>query len=325
MRRREFVGLLGLAAAWPVAVRAQQSPLPVVGYVGAQSRSFYDDRLRAFHEGLGETGYREGRDVLFEYRWAEGHVDQLPRLLSDLVARRVDVITLPDSTAGAVAAKRMINTIPIVFGTSEDPVQRGLVHSWSRPGGNLTGIVLGNAELVPKRMELLHQLTPLAKTVGLLVNSDSSGATDIRFGQNAARALGLGLRILNVTNQSEIAPAIESFAQERQSALLVGSDTLFYVHREQITRLAAQHGLVAIYDRHEYVRAGGLISYGASLLAFHRQVGVYVGRILKGEKPTELPVMRPTIFEMAVNLKTAKALGLTLSPRLLARADEVIE
>jgi ABC-type uncharacterized transport system substrate-binding protein len=325
MRRRTFIRLLGGAVTWPLVTHAQQPSMPVVGYLGAQARSFYDDRLRAFHEGLGETGFREGRDVLFEYRWAEGHVDRLPKLLSDLSARRVNVIVLPDSTAGAVAAKRMISTIPIVFGTSEDPVQRGLVDSWNRPGGNLTGMVLRNGELVPKRMELLHQLAPTAEIIGLLANPDSSGATDIRLGQDAARALGIELRVLNVTSQNEIAPAIESLAREERRALLVGSDTLFYVHREWIARLAAEHALIAIYDRREYVQAGGLISYGASLLAFHRRIGVYVGRILKGEKPGDLPVMLPTRFELAINLKTAKALGLTVPPRLLARADEVIE
>jgi putative tryptophan/tyrosine transport system substrate-binding protein len=326
MRRRELITLLGsTAVAWPLAARAQQPAMPVVGYVGAQSRSFYDDRLRAFHEGLGEIGFREGRDVSFEYRWAEGHVDRLPKLLSDLVARRVDLIALPDSIAGSTAAKRMFSTIPIVFGISADPVQLGLVNSWNRPGGNLTGMVLGNTELVPKRMELLHQLVPMVNTVGLLVNPDSSGAADTKLGQEAARNLGLELRILNVTNESDIPKAIERLAAEQRRALLVGSDTLFYVHRERIARLAVQHALVAIYDRREYVRAGGLISYGANLLAFHRQIGVYVGRILKGEKPADLPVMLPTKFEMAINLKTAKTLGLSVPQSMLVTADEVIE
>lgn len=325
MRRREFITFAGTAAVLPIAARAQNSTIPTVGYVGGQSRSFYDDRLRAFHEGLGEAGLREGRDVLFEYRWAEGHVDRLPQLLSDLVDRRVDLITLPDITAGSIAAKRMTNTIPVVFGMSGDPIQLGLVASWNRPGGNFTGIVLGNTELVAKRMDLLHQLAPVAKNVGLLVNRENSGAADIKSGQQAARALGLGLRILNATNQDEIRTAIESLAEEEGRALLVGSDTLFYVHREWMTRLAAQHRLIAVYDRREYVLAGGLMSYGANLLAFHRQVGVYVGRILRGEKPADLPVSLPTKFEMAINLKIAKALDLTIPPAVLATADEVIE
>ena len=326
MRRREFISLIGgAAAAWPLAVRAQQNPTLIVGYVGAQSRSFYADRLRAFHEGLAETGFREGREVLFEYRWAEGHIDRLPTLLSDLVASRVDLIVLPDSTAGSIAAKRMIPTIPIVFGTSADPVQSGLVDSWNRPGGNLTGMVLSNTELVPKRMELLHQLVPAAKTVGLLVNPDSSGAADIKVGQKAARDLGLELRILNVTSDNDIPKAIAKLAEEDVRPLLVGSDTLFYVHRERIAKLAAQQKLVAVYDRREYVQVGGLISYGASLLGFHRQIGVYAGRILKDEKPADLPVMMPMKFEMAINLKTAKALGVTIPQSVLATADEVIE
>jgi putative tryptophan/tyrosine transport system substrate-binding protein len=281
--------------------------------------------LRAFHEGLGETGFREGRDVLFEYRWAEGHVDRFPMLLSELIARAVNVITLPDSTAGSILAKRTISTTPVVFGISADPVQLGLVQSWSRPGGNLTGMVLANTELVPKRMELLHLLAPGAETVGLLVNPDTSGSADTKLGQDAARALGLQLRVLNVTNQGDIAPVVESFARDERRALLVGSDTLFYVHRELIASLAAQHALVAVYDRREYARAGGLISYGASLIGLHHRIGVYVGRILKGERPSDLPVMRPTRFELAINLQTAKALGLTIPPTLLARANEVIE
>ncbi len=200
----------------------------------------------------------------------------------------IDLITLPDSTAGSIAAKRMTNTIPVVFGMSGDPIQLGLVASWNRPGGNFTGIVLGNTELVAKRMDLLHQLAPVAKNVGLLVNQENSGAADIKSGQQAARALGLGLRVLNATNQDEIRTAIESLAEEEGRALLVGSDTLFYVHREWMTRLAAQHRLIAVYDRREYVLAGGLMSYGANLLAFHRQVGVYVGRSLRGEKPSTI-------------------------------------
>ena len=325
MRRREFITFVGGALAWQTAARAQQNRIPVVGSVGAQSRSFYDDRLRAFHEGLGEIGFQESRDVLLEYRWAEGHVDRLPALLSELVAQRVDLIALPDSIAGSIAAKRMISAVPIVFGISADPVQLGLVESWNRPGGNITGLVLGNTELVPKRMDLLHQLAPTAKTVGLLVNPDTSGAADTKLGQNAARDLGLELRIMSVTNESDIAKTIESFAVEKRRVLLVGSDTLFYIHRERIAKLAAQYAVITIYDRREYVRAGGLISYGASLLALHRQIGVYVGRILKGKKPADLPVMMPTKFEMAINLKTAKTLELTIPYSILATADEVIE
>ncbi len=325
MRRREFVGLIGAAAAWPLTGRAQQRARPIVGYVGAQSRTFYASRLRSFHAGLVESEFEDGRNVALEYRWAENHPERLPALLSDLVAQRVDVIVLPDSTAGAIAAKKLISTIPIVFGIAGGPVELGLVESWNRPGGNLTGIVLGNAELVPRRMELLHQLAPMADTIGLLINPKSSGEFDRKFGEDAARTLGLRLHILNASSKDDITTAIGELAKEARSALLVGSDTLFYTQREWITGLANKHALVTIYDRREYVQVGGLISYGASLLAFHRQLGVYVGRILKGEKPADLPVTLPTKFDLAVNVKTAKRLGVAIPVSMLATADEVIE
>ena len=324
MRRRKFITLASAGVAWPLFARAQQSTTPVIGYIGSQSREMYVDRLRTFHEGLKEEGFVEGRNVAIEYRWAENHYDAIPRFLDELIARGVKVITLPDSTAGAIAAKGMTNTIPIVFGISGDPVQLGIVNSWNRPGGNITGMVLGNAQVVPKRMELIRELASVA-TVGLLVNPASDAPSDIRYGQEAAQKLGLQLQILNVTTESEIAAAVGGLIGRERAALVVGSSTLFYVHREQIAALAAQHALPAIYDRREYVQVGGLISYGASLLAFHRRVGMYVGRVLKGEKPADLPVQLPSKYELVINLKTAKALGLTISPRFLSRADEVIE
>ena len=328
MRRHEFITLVGAAAvAWPLKLRAQQPAMPVIGYIGAQSRGFYVDRLRTFHEGLNETGFVEGRNVAIEYRWAENHYDAIPGFLAELIARRVTVIALPDSTLGAIAAKSMTSTIPIVFGISGDPVQLGLVNSWNRPGGNVTGMVLGNAEVLPKRMALIRELMPAVTNVGLLVNlaTPASAASDIRFGQEAAQKLGLQLHILNATTESEIATAIGNLARRERRALVVGSETFFFVHREQVVALAAQHALPAIYDRREYARVGGLVSYGASLLAFHRRVGVYVGRVLKGDKPADLPVVLPENFELAINLKTAKALGITVPPTLLISADEVIE
>jgi len=326
MRRREFTTLVGAAAvAWPLKVRAQQPAMPVIGYIGAQSRGMYVDRLRTFHEGLDEAGFVEGRNVAIEYRWAENHFDAIPGFLAEFIARRVAVIALPDSTRGAIAAKGMTSTIPVVFGISSDPVPLGLVNSWNRPGGNVTGMVLGNAELVPKRMALIRELVPAVTTVGLLVNPASSAAIDIKFGQEAAPKLGLQLYILNATAESEIATTIGNLARRARRALVVGSDTLFFVHRERVVALAAQHALPAIYDRREYAQVGGLVSYGASLLALHRRVGMYVGRVLKGEKPADLPVMLPEKFELAINLKTAKALDITVPPTLLTSADEVIE
>jgi putative tryptophan/tyrosine transport system substrate-binding protein len=325
MRRRAFITLLGGAGAWPLAAHAQQAATPVIGYIGAQSRGMYVDRLRTFHEGLDEAGFVEGRNVAIEYRWAENHYDVIPGFLAELIARRVAVIALPDSTAGAIAAKGMTSTIPVVFGISGDPVQLGLVNSWNRPGGNVTGMVLGNAEIVPKRVALIRELVPAVTTVGLLVNPASTATSDIKFGQEAARKLGLQLYILNATTESEIATTIGNLARRERRALVVGSDTLFFVHRERVAALAAQHALPAIYDRREYAQVGGLISYGASVLVLHRRVGMYVGRVLKGEKPADLPVMLPEKFELAINLKTAKALGLSVPPTLLAVADEVIE
>jgi putative ABC transport system substrate-binding protein len=326
MRRREFVTFLGGAAAtWPLAARAQQMATPVIGYMGAQSRGLYVDRLRTFREGLLEAGFVEGRNVAIEYRWAENHYDAIPGLLAELIARRVTVIAVPDSTPGAIAAKGMTSTIPVVFGISGDPVQLGIVNSWNRPGGNVTGMVLRNAEIVPKRMAFIRELVPAVTTVGLLVNPASSAVSDIKFGQEAAPKLGLQLYILNASTESEIATTIGDLTRHERSALVVGSDTLFFVHREQVTALAAQHALPAIYDRREYAQVGGLISYGASILAFHRRVGMYVGRILKGEKPADLPVMLPEKFDLAINLKTAKSLGLSVPPTLRALADEMIE
>jgi putative ABC transport system substrate-binding protein len=332
MRRREFITLLGGAAVapsllWPLAARAQQPAMPVIGYIGPQPSELSADRLSAFQQGLKEAGYVEGRNVAIQYRWADNHYDRIPGFLAELIGRRVAVIAMAGSTPGAVAAKSMNSPIPVVFSVAGDPVQLGLVASLNRPGGNLTGMTVWNAPVVPKRMELLRELVPSASNIGLLTNPTSSPVTEdeTRYAQEAARTLGLQLHVLTVSTESEIDAALGTLARRGRSALLVGSDVLYFVRREQLAALAAQHALPAIYDRREFAVAGGLMSYGSSILDVHRHVGIYVGRILKGENPADLPVMLPTRFTFVVNLKAAKALGLDVPPSLLATADEVIE
>ena len=332
MRRREFITLLGGAAVapsllWPLAARAQQPAMSVIGYIGPQPSELSADRLSAFQQGLKEAGYVEGRNVAIQYRWADNHYDRIPGFLAELIGRRVAVIAMAGSTPGVVAAKSMNSPIPVVFSVAGDPVQLGLVASLNRPGGNLTGMTVWNAPVVPKRMELLRELVPSASNIGLLTNPTSSPVTEdeTRYAQEAARTLGLQLHVLTVSTESEIDAALGTLARRGRSALLVGSDVLYFVRREQLAALAAQHALPAIYDRREFAVAGGLMSYGSSILDVHRHVGIYVGRILKGENPADLPVMLPTRFTFVVNLKAAKALGLDVPPSLLATADEVIE
>jgi putative tryptophan/tyrosine transport system substrate-binding protein len=329
VRRREFITLLGGAAAtWPLSARAQQATMPVIGYLGGASPELYADRLRVFHQGLNETGYVEQRNVAIEFRWAGNHFDRLPALASDLVRRQVAVIAVPGSTPGARAAKAVTMTIPIVFAIGSDPVELGLVASMNRPGGNLTGVSNLTVELMPKRLELLHEVVPTRPIVALLVNQTSPNVADSesRHLQEASRKLGLQLQVLDASTKSEIDTAFATLASRGAAgALVVGGDAFLFSQREQIVALAAHHSMPAIYDRREYAAAGGLMSYGASLLDVHRQVGVYTGRILKGEKPADLPVLQPTRFELVINVTTAKALGLHVPPTLLARADEVIE
>jgi putative ABC transport system substrate-binding protein len=327
VNRRELITLLGgAAAAWPLAVRAQRPSIPVIGFLGSTSPDLYADRLHVFRQGLNETGYVEGRNVAIEFRWAEGHYDRLSDMVADLVRRQVTVIVAAGTTSGVLAAKAATATIPIVFSTGGDPVQLGLVASLNRPGGNLTGMTLWNMELVPKRLELLHEFVPTAANIALLTNPTSvSTEAETKYVQAASRTLGLQLHVLNASTESEIDAALATLAQRRFSAILIGSDVFFFDHRKQIVALAARHSIPAIYDRREFATAGGLMSYGASILNLYHQVGLYVGRILKGEKPVDLPVMLPTKFELAINLKTARALGLEVPPTLLARADEVIE
>ncbi len=325
MRRRELILLLGGAMTAARALRAQQKAMPVIGYLGSASPGPYAPFVAAFHQGLRETGYVEGQNVAIEYRWAEGRYDRLAALAADLVSRDVDVISTNDLPA-ARAAKGATLTIPIVFLIGTDPVGDGLVASLARPGGNLTGFSMFATELMPKRLELISELVPQAGVIALLVNPNNTNAEPtIRDVQEAARAKGVQLAILKAGSASEIDAAFASLIKLQAGALVIGADALFFSGRDQLVALASRHSVPAIYDPREYAAAGGLISYGASLSAAFRQVGTYAGRILKGAKPTDLPVQQPTTFELVVNLKTAKALGLTVPPSILARADEVIE
>ena len=328
MRRREFSTLLGGAATastvWPFAAHAQQKATPVIGFLGVSTPGPSAPSLAAFRQGLSETGYVEGQNLAIEYRWAEGRYDRLPALAADLVGRRVDVIVASGNPA-ARAAKNATSTIPIVF-TSGDAVGNGFVASLARPGGNLTGLSFLIVELNSKRFELLSELVPQAKVIALLVNPNSSSPEHvIRAVQEAARAKGVQLPILKAGTESEIDAAFTSLVQRQAGALVVSSDPFFYGRREQLVALAARHTVPTIYEWRQFVVEGGLTSYGASITAVNRQVGIYAGKILKGAKPADLPVLQPTTFELVINLKTAKALGLTIPPSILSRADEVIE
>jgi putative ABC transport system substrate-binding protein len=328
LRRRQFITLLGSAATWPIlwplAARAQQAALPVIGLLGGID---VDHRsLDAFQQGLGETGFISGKNVAIEYRSAAGQYDRLPALAADLVLRRVNVMLATGGSPSALAAKAASTTIPIVFVIGADPVKLGLVASINRPGGNITGVSFLINALVAKRLELLRELLPQARTIGLLVNTASPNtASDTRDVQAAADMLGRTVDVVNASNDNDFDPAFASLARRRADALFVFPDPFLFSRVDRIVALSARHALPAIYDRREAVDAGGLVSYGTSLSDAHRQAGVYIGRILKGDKPVDLPVMQPTKFELVINLKTAKALGLTVPPSLLATADEVIE
>ncbi len=301
-------------------------PRGVIGYLNSTSPGPYALFLAAFRQGLGETGYVEGQNLAIEYRWAENHLDQLPALVADLVGRKVDMIVTAGGPPPAVAAKRATSTIPILFTAVGDPIGAGLVASLARPGGNVTGFSILVVELNPKRLELLSQLLPEARVVALLVNpKNPSSERVISDVQEAARTKGMQLPILKAASESEIDAAFASLVQMQVGALVVGSDPFFNSRREQLVALASHHSVPAIYEWREFAAQGGLISYGPSLTSVNRQAGTYAGRILKGEKPADLPVQQPTKFELVVNLKTAKALGLTVPQSILARADEVIE
>jgi putative ABC transport system substrate-binding protein len=329
MRRRDVLVLLGGAATlWPRVGAAQQKAMPVIGYLSGRSPGLSAPYVVAFHQGLGETGYVEGQNVAIEYRWAEGRQDRLPAMAADLVNRKVDVIVTSGGVTGALAAKQATQTIPIVFVGGGDPVGEGLVASLARPAGNLTGISIMSTELIPKRLELLSELVPQAKVIALLVNPNTVAERMegmMRDVPEAARAKGVQLHILKAGTESEIDAAFATLVQLPVGALVVGSDPFFNNRREQLVALASHYAIPAIYQLREFAAAGGLISYGSSTTGTYRQLGVYAGKILKGEKPADLPVQQPTKFELVINLKTAKALGLTVPQALLARADEVIE
>jgi putative tryptophan/tyrosine transport system substrate-binding protein len=325
MNRRELMLLLAGAMAAPRVVGAQQKALPVIGFLANASPGPFAPFVAAFHQGLSDTGYVEGQNLAIEYRWAEGHYDRLPALAADLVARKVDVIAT-SADASALAAKDATSTIPIVFVNGSDPVELGLVVSFSRPNGNLTGISIMTGELMLKRFELLSELVPEALVIALLVNpNNASNERMIKLVQQAGPAKGVQIRVLKAGTESDIDVAFASLTQLQASGLLVGPDPFLFSRREQLVALAARYAVPAIYEWREFAVAGGLVSYGTNLAEMYRQAGVYVGRVLAGTKPADLPVQRPTRFELVVNLNTAKALGLIVPPSILARADEVIE
>jgi putative ABC transport system substrate-binding protein len=326
MRRRDFITLLGGAAAWPLTAGAQQSALPVVGLLGSASPAPSATRLTGFRKGLSEAGYVEGQNMTVEYRWAEGHYDRLPFLAADLVRRQVTVIFAGGGAVSARAAKAASTTIPIVFANGGDPVKDGLVASLNRPGGNVTGVSFVVNALEAKKLALLHELVPTATVVAVLVNPNNTDYdTQSKDVQTAARTLGLQLHFLKASTEDEIEAAFTALLPLRVSALLAFADAFLASQLDKLVALTAQHSIPAIYFQSETVAAGGLMSYGTNIPDGWRQAGVYAGRILKGDKPADLPVLQPTKFELVINLKTAKALGLTVPPSLLASADEVIE
>ena len=327
MKLRAFITLLGgAAAAWPLAVRAQQPTMPVVGYLGAQSPAAFASRVAAFRQGLGEAGYAEGRNVAIEFRWAEGRHDRLPDLAADLVARQVTVIVAPGGAPAALAAKSATTSIPIVFEMGADPIAIGLVASLARPGGNLTGVSSLNVEVTPKRLEILHEAIPTGTLVAVLLNPTSPTAdSQLKQLQQAAHTLALQLHVLHASTQGEFDKVFATLLQLRPKGLVVASDTFFATHSEQLAALTARHALPAIHQSRDFALAGGLMSYGGSFVESHRQAGIYTGRILKGDKPADLPVQQVTKVELLINLKTAKALGVTFPLALSGRADQVIE
>src|SRR5262249_21611415 len=325
--RREFITLLaGAAAAWPLAARAQQRATPVIGFLNSQSPDAIVNRVRGFRRGLKDGGYVEGENVTIEYRWAEGRFDRLPALAAELVRRQV-VVIVAANTPSALAAKAVTSTIPIVFNVAEDPVRLGLVASLARPSGNLTGINFFGTELAAKRLELLRELVPGAIRIAVLVDPTNATNTETTVGgvEAAARAKGLQIQVLNASNSREVDTAFATLASERPDALLVGSTAFLADRRVQLAQLAARHAVPAIYVDRQFAEVGGLMSYGASLGDAFRQVGVYAGRLLKGAKPADLPVLQSTKFELVINAPTARMLGLTVPDKLLVAADEVIE
>ena len=325
MKRREFIALLSGATCWPLASRAQQAT-PTIGVLGPGSSATFTHLVNAFHQGLQDAGYVQGKDVIVEYRWAQGRYDRLPELAAELVRRPVAVITTVGGTEAALAAKAATSTIPIVFEIGGDPVHAGLVGSLNRPGGNVTGISLFTVELVAKRLELLTELVPGASVLAMLVNPNNGNTeVEVNIAQTAAQTLGRKIHFVEARGDQDFDAAFENIIRQNIGALCVMADTTFASRRMRLGALATHHRVPAIYGLREHVRAGGLMSYGANLVANFRQVGLYTGRVLKGAKPADLPVVQPTKFELVINLGAAKLLGLTVPPTLLARADEVIE
>ena len=326
MRRREFIAGLGSAAAWPLAARAQQTPMPVIGFLNAASPGPLRQQIAAFREGLKESGYVEGHNVAVEYSWAEGQYDRLPALAADLARRQVSVIVSGGGAPAVLAVKAATTTIPIVFTAGADPVASGFVTSLNRPDGNVTGVYHFNSGLEAKRLGLLHEIVPKAMTIGVLVNPNFLDAErQLRDVQEAAVRLGVQLVVVRANAESDFNAAFSTVVQQRAGALLVCASPYFNTRREQLVILAARHALPAIYEWRDFAAAGGLMSYGTSLADAYRQAGVYAGRILKGAKPADLPVVQVTRFELVINLAAAKALGIEVPPGLSARADEVLE
>jgi putative ABC transport system substrate-binding protein len=327
IKRREFITLVGGAAVWPLAARAQQSSMPVVGFLSSESPDVAADRMRAFHQGLSESGYVEGLNVAIEYRWAEGQNDRLPALAAELVRRKVTAIATGGASPAALAAKAITTTIPIIFQVGANPVELGLIASLNRPGGNVTGVTSMNTELAPKRLEVLHELVPTARIVAMLINPDNRNAveTQVKVTQAAAESLGLQLHILHASNENDFDATFSSLPRLRASGLVIGADPYFVGHTRQLAALTIRQAVISVSPFREFPAAGGLMSYGGSLLDQYRLVGVYTGRILKGEKPADLPVQQATKIELIINMKAANALGITVPPTLLGRADEVIE
>ena len=326
MRRRDCIkAVVGAVTAWPVAARAQKS-VPVIGFLGSASAALFSGQLQAFRQGLGEIGYVEGQNTIIEYRWAEGRYDRLPELAADLVHRNVAAIVTSGGAPPALAAKAATTSIPIVFGTGGDPVNLGIVTSLSQPGANATGTVLMTTDLEDKRLGILHELVPNVELVAVLVNPQRPLAeATVNDVEAAMRKLGLRFEVFRASNEPELSAVLDATIERRAGALLVTADPFFDTQRARILSVAAQHRLPAVYQFREYALAGGLMSYGPSIADNYRQFGLYTGRILKGEKPADLPIVRSTKFELVINLKTARALGLIVPPALLAIADEVIE